>query len=267
MKFQQFNEIQRRARTLRPTMGWRNAFRTAWAATGTASRSQEVHFKPLDLRLSLRPTGSDLECYEKVFVQREYLVPFRCEPEFVVDAGANIGMATVFFKQQYPNAKILAIEPESANFELLKRNCEALAGISLFNGALWPRHEALHIPNRTVESWEFSVEPTSGQSPISEVNCITIPDILKDSGHSRIDILKLDIEAAELDLFAEGAEEWLGRVDILIVELHDRIRPGCSMAFYRALQHWDFHQESRGENVFVRLKRMLTRVDAHAAGE
>jgi len=52
--------------------------------------------QPLDLPLSLRAYGSDLVYYEKVFVQREYLVTFESEPKLIVDAGANIGMATVF---------------------------------------------------------------------------------------------------------------------------------------------------------------------------
>jgi hypothetical protein len=73
-------------------------------------------------------------------------------------------------------------------------------------------------------------------------------------GHQRVDILKLDIEGAELELFGPGCEQWLPLVDILIVELHDRFRSGCSRAFYKAITNFNFRQEVRGENLFIRLK-------------
>ena len=47
-----------------------------------------------------------------------------------------------------------------------------------------------------------------------------------------IDILKLDIEGAELEVF-ETSESWIGKVGMLAVETHDRFRPGCSKAFER----------------------------------
>jgi hypothetical protein len=61
----------------------------------------------------------------------------------------------------------------------------------------------------------------------------------------RIDILKLDIEGAELEIFS-GPCEWLSKVAILLIELHDRVAPGCSLTFYSALARYDFTEIKRG---------------------
>jgi hypothetical protein len=58
---------------------------------------------------------------------------------------------------------------------------------------------------------------------------VTIPDILKKSGQERISLLKIDIEGAEIDLFKSGTEEWLDRVDNIVIELHGH---DCEEAFF-----------------------------------
>lgn len=85
-----------------------------------------------------------------------------------------------------------------------------------------------------------------------EVRAVTIDELLQ-SGNGNIDILKLDIEGSEADLFASNDTSWIRRVKVFAIELHDRLRPGCSKSFYSALGKFDYHQEVRGENVFVKL--------------
>jgi hypothetical protein len=51
-----------------------------------------------------------------------------------------------------------------------------------------------------------------------------------------IDILKIDIESAELELFKSRSEYWLDRVDMIIIETHDRFRPGSETAVRDALK-------------------------------
>ena len=47
-------------------------------------------------------------------------------PSVIIDAGANIGLASIWFASKFPEARILAIEPEKSNYELLVRNVEPL---------------------------------------------------------------------------------------------------------------------------------------------
>ena len=82
---------------------------------------------------------------------------------------------------------------------------------------------------------------------------ITVQDILAQSGAARIDLLKLDIEGAERELFSDACEEWLPKVGTLVVELHDRYVPGCAERLYSHIVRRPFVQEIRGGNIFLRL--------------
>lgn len=80
---------------------------------------------------------------------------------------------------------------------------------------------------------------------------VTVDDILLTSGHERIDILKLDIEGAEREVFSAPCQSWLSLTDVLIIELHDHIKPGSSEALEHAIHSDNFLRTSRGENVVL----------------
>lgn len=205
----------------------------------------------LHRQVTIRPGSSDLRCLRKVFVNYEYLLPFETNPKLIVDAGANIGLATLFFAGAFPRAQIIAIEPEASNYDLLVRNCAGMTNVTLCNAAVWHTETSLQIANPDAEKWAFTVTP--GTLNGSGIKALTIPQILDQSGHDTIDILKLDIEGAERELFQEGCEKWLSRVKMIIIELHDRSVPGCTQAFYSRICQVPFRQEIRGENIFVLL--------------
>ena len=220
-----------------------------------ADREIEIHLQPSRYKVVLRCDTSDILCLEKVFSNMEYETPFPLDARVIVDAGANIGMATLFFAQKYPKARIIAIEPEHSNFQLLQRNCAGLANVVVLEAALWCDNRRLLIQDERAEKWMFSVAESDKQtSPGSQqVKAVTIPDLLKDFGLKHIYLLKLDIEGAEYELFRNGTEAWLGAVRQIVIELHDRFRPGCAQGFYAALAHRAFAQEIRGENIFIKL--------------
>jgi hypothetical protein len=72
---------------------------------------------------------------------------------------------------------------------------------------------------------------------------------MRDHQLESIDILKIDIEGAEKEVFADSTA-WLGRVRAIIIELHDRLKPGCSRSFYNGSNGFD-HEQYRGESVFL----------------
>jgi FkbM family methyltransferase len=231
-------------------VSWADAIRL----TGTRATDHgetNVFLRMLNRHVTIRPGTSDLRCLGKVFVDYEYVIPFETNPRLIVDAGANIGLATLYFSGKFPGAKIIAIEPEQSNYDLLVRNCSGMANVTLWHAAVWNRDTSLQITNPDAEKWAFTVTP--GRPNGSGIKALTIPQILAQSGHDTIDILKLDIEGAERELFRDGCEEWLPRVKIMIIELHDRYAPGCSRTVYSKLCQVPFRQESRGENVFILL--------------
>jgi FkbM family methyltransferase len=208
-------------------------------------------------RVRVRANTSDVTCLEKVFVEEEYRLPldanpsFAASPQLIVDAGANIGMATLYFAQAFPQARIVAIEPEASNFAALRANCEGLANVMLKQAALWPVRASLQLTDTRAQNWCFSVRPASDTA--DALPAITIPDILAECSADFIDLLKLDIEGAERELFSDSCEEWLPRVRMIVIELHDRFAAGCAERFYSHLVRREFAQEIRGENIFVRL--------------
>ena len=84
-----------------------------------------------------------------------------------------------------------------------------------------------------------------------EVSAITIDDVLSEFNHRRIGVLKLDIEGAEREV-RSMCRTWINEVDTIVVELHDRFRPGCSQALEEAMRIGGYTQSAPGENVVLR---------------
>ena len=68
----------------------------------------------------------------------------------------------------------------------------------------------------------------------------------------KLDILKIDIEGAEHELFKNNYDTWLPNTRCLIIELHDRMRNRSSQNFFKAISKYDFSYSHQGENlVFI----------------
>jgi FkbM family methyltransferase len=178
----------------------------------------------------IRVQTSDVIVLRQVLLNREYELPVGVVPSVIIDAGANIGMTSVFFANRYPSARILSIEPEISNFKMLVKNTSAYKSVIPIHGALWGR--ATSVAVRGVAEFSHWGVRVSEESSTVSAPAFTVSDLMGRYGIEFIDILKLDIEGAELEVF-ETSDSWIGRVGMLAVETHDRFRPGCSRAFER----------------------------------
>jgi hypothetical protein len=70
--------------------------------------------------------------------------------------------------------------------------------------------------------------------------------LIAETGIECIDLLKMDIEGAEREVFESG--EWISRVGAIAIELHDHIKPGCRLAVEALTKGWKSWQ--RGEVTF-----------------
>jgi FkbM family methyltransferase len=241
----------RRFNALNKAMGWRDALRIVLSGFGTPEKQDQIHLRADSRPLHFRIGTSDFACFEQIFLDQQYHSPLKIEPLTIVDGGANIGISVRYFANLYPEAEIWAIEPDPSNIEILQQNCGDMPKTHIIPSALWPKKEPVFFTNLDASKWEFEVsnsQPTGLQQALSS---ITIPELLTQIPSGRINLLKLDIEGAERELFGEGADEWLPKVDAIVIELHDRIKKGCSNAFYKAICKREFHQELVGENVFI----------------
>jgi FkbM family methyltransferase len=154
--------------------------------------------------------------------------------QVIVDAGANIGAASVYLLEAYPEAVLVALEPDAGSFEVLARNLAYYGSRAhALRTALWDRPAALGIDRgrfRDGREWTFQVRPSVDGD--AEVESTTIPGILDALHVPQIDILKIDIERAERTVFQESARAWLNRVRVIAIELHDA---ECRAAFDRAV--------------------------------
>jgi FkbM family methyltransferase len=223
----------------------------AFVLSGGGPRGElaRIRVKPLGADVFIRPGTSDLACFEQVFVGREYAPPYDIDPRVIIDAGANVGAATLFFADRYPQARIIALEPEPTNFEVLRRNCDGRKNVTLLEAALWSCNTRLSLVNPTAQKYAaaFDQDPAGG-----EVAALTVDWLMQTYGLARVDLLKMDVEGAEREIFADRPG-WLAKVDVLAIELHDQSRRGCAQALYSALHGRDFQQEIRGEILAIRL--------------
>jgi len=202
----------------------------------------------------LRIPSSDVPTYQQVFLQREYEFETSEEPKVIVDAGANIGLATIYFANRYPGAKIISLEPEHGNFALLRKNTAPYPQVIPIQAALWNKNEEICVVDPGLGAWGFMTEGAASSErlaakPCHTVTAMTIDRIMNDHGLKKIDILKIDIEGAEKEVFSNTAS-WIGKVDAIIIELHERMKPGCEKSFVSGSKGFD-RQWTQGENVYL----------------
>jgi FkbM family methyltransferase len=168
--------------------------------------------------LFYRTNKADLDIFREVFMQEVYRLPERLRPAGVlVDLGANIGMASVWYSRRYGIDRVVAVEPVPANVAILRKNLTA-------NSVTHEIVPATVGPRRGEVS--FSTDQRPGEGHIVEngtsdftVEMVTMDDVLTDVTRP-IALLKMDIEGGEGPLINEGSPSWLRDVQIIAAELH-----------------------------------------------
>ena len=171
--------------------------------------------------------------------------------QVIIDAGANIGDETVRFRYFYPQAKIIAVEVESNNFRILQSNLKYDSDVICINSGLWWRSAKLEVI-QSDHNEGFSVIEIPDFSSNPGISALSINDIINLYDITNIDILKLDIEGTEFELFSHGTHNWIDVVSAFIIECADHERPGTMSKMFEALGH-KFDCYIHGENlVFIR---------------
>lgn len=133
----------------------------------------------------------------------------------IIDAGANVGLATLFWQSTFPQPEIVAVEPCAVAFDCLAQNVGGRSGTTLLQKALWS--VAGPVPFRQHADDTSHIAPAGGAHE-ETVDAITLGSILA-ACEREVDFLKIDIEGAEVDVLLE-ARSYLPRVQRLFVEYH-----------------------------------------------
>lgn len=261
----------RKAKAYVSYWGSAGALRMFAAEAHRDAREVVVSSRVVKGELRLRTHSSDVETFAQVIGAREYEIPGLGDVRTIIDAGANIGLATAFFAERFPAAHIIALEPEQSNFDLLRRNVANRPNVTCLKKALWSESGTVTVVDPGQGHWAFrtcgaTAPRKSRERVVGTVECVTVADLMRTYAVDRIDLLKIDIEGAEKEVF-ESSAPWIDRVDVIAIELHDRFKRGCSKAFYDATAEFD-REVHKGENVFVlrdRRERVEPRLRRRAA--
>lgn len=181
----------------------------------------------------------------------------------ILDAGANIGLASALFATMYPSTVVISVEASERNFKMLRLNTEPYPNVIPINAAIWPKSTELSLingprnPNLPPE-WGFMVVETStltkGQSIEDSLTGVSIPYLLKIFGLPAFDFCKIDIEGSEGKLFSdkEGDFRWVDQAKIIALELHGDMVPGSNVTvlnFFERKQNFKHMSDWSGEYV------------------
>jgi len=200
----------------------------------------------------LRKATTDIPTFYQIYYYKGYDIDFDFEPKIIFDCGANVGLAAVYFKNKYPAARVIAVEPESSNFEILLKNTEKYNDIECVKTGIWKKSTNLRIIDSGQGNWGFVTEETDHEGP-DTIKAVAIGELMKQFNVDHIDILKIDIESSEKELFEENFEKWLPKVKVVIIELHDRMKEGCTRSFFKAMVNYKFTMTHKGENIVCEL--------------
>ncbi len=143
----------------------------------------------------------------------------------IVDAGANVGIFSIYAASQCPNAQIFSLEPFPSTFSLLCSNLD--------RNNLQPRVRPFQLGlSSTSGASAMSAEPTSTYRRIAEaqsddgdsfesVNVINLQEFLDQQGIQTIDFFKMDIEGSEWPVILSSSPDLWHRVRNFQLEYHE----------------------------------------------
>ena len=127
----------------------------------------------------LRRTAEDIGFFKRVFLEGLYAtVGLPAEANLIVDAAAGIGIAALHLHARYPEATVVAVEPDAAAFQLLASNLDKRTGCS-----------AVHARIVTAPG-QLSADETAGVADHSRP-VLTLHTLLQHFGNATIDLLRL----------------------------------------------------------------------------
>ncbi|QNK78754.1 FkbM family methyltransferase [Winogradskyella sp. PAMC22761] len=214
---------------------------------------KNIKNKTLTIR---KKPSSDIFVLHQILVQKEYksavdlwnskFSNLNIESLNILDLGANIGLTTLFFKEHFPKSQIVSVEPDKKNFQSLKFNLIDYTNCHKLNTGVWSVRAKLEILKdfRDELDWAIRLGVTDKENAIE---AITIQDIVEKFNLSTIDILKMDIEGAEKEIFTlrESNLGFLKMTKCIAIEIHDEFN--CRDEINAILNDYGFEIFRSGE--------------------
>ena len=169
----------------------------------------------------------------------------------IIDGGANIGIETYRFLRHHPLATVCSVELADRNFKLLEASFGKINRTHLLQGAIWPYAAKLTIVQDGLSMESFRAVEVDSCEEHAALATWTIPSIMVRLKWEEIDILKLDLEGGEFELFSHETSDWVGKVRCFIFEVPDSDRAGATQKIFQALSPFQFNCFVCGENLVL----------------
>lgn len=214
------------------------------------------------LVLWYRRDRGDIQGIREILIDEIYRLPHGATPTSLLDLGAHIGIATVWLSREYGFTDVVAVEPQSGNFDVLRRNCDA-------NGVR-ARLVAAAIGTRDgTTPFESGSASNLGRTGIGGSN-VAVASIGRVAGELGFpaSLIKIDVEGAERDLFDPAVIEWIDQFSLVVMEMHPQyvdIEPIIERIVQRGFAYfppWEEtvgHDRAKRERLFVRQPSSLSR--------
>jgi len=202
-------------------------------------KRREISLPVLKRKVYIRRKTKDTETFEEIFNHNIYNLKLPIDPKNIIDAGANVGFATLFFKLKYPDSRIALVEIESENVKMIEKNTKGLKDVKIYHKGLFNKKAFFKVEDPFHASNSFVIKEVTGSEPY-DIESTTVDEIMAENNFQTVDILKIDIEGAERDLFEKDYESWLPKVKIVMVETHDRMVPRCAFTVMNAMDKHNF---------------------------
>jgi FkbM family methyltransferase len=176
-----------------------------------------------------RPGTTDPLVLQQVLLKTgrkaEYFLPPRLRPEVILDIGSNIGGSILYFHRRFPGARIIGFEPHPETFAILQKNVADLSLVSVLNCGLGAASSRVTVPTESINFGAFSTKGRrhgqTDQRGNVECELRRLDDVLHELGIDKVDLIKIDCEGAEADVFAGLSPQILESCKWIVGELHD----------------------------------------------
>lgn len=177
------------------------------------------HLQQQKWKIYLRTFAGDIAVFYEVFWLQVYNIPELQYTSFktIVDVGANIGLATLYFKSVSPNATVVAIEPDAENFAVMQQNVigNNVEKVHLLQAAIDSKEGQLQVVKANLAYNSSVSNDKSGYT----VPAVSVTNIIEKYNLQQIDLIKIDVEGFESEIFSQHIN-WLDSVSNVIIEIH-----------------------------------------------
>jgi FkbM family methyltransferase len=211
----------------------------------------------------------DIITYNQIFIRRDYdfsYFPQAAQPLSsrtgaegarssltIIVCGANFGCSVIRFAREFPGAEIIVVDPDLANFALLKENVAQVQRVRAIRAVLSCSETRVVISKPDGEPWAFRTQTVTGdmERQIPLIDTVTMGRPMVNHAISARIIVKIEIEGAEHEVFSKNTS-WFSSIELLIIEVRDQmfLETGNGRAFLYGGSAEPMDYIWRGENLF-----------------